>query len=91
LFISFCKSQLKQGGELIITTPYHGYLKNLMLSLLNKWDSHMDPLWLGGHIKLWSAKTLTKALINGGFSVVEFSGSGRMPYFWKSMIIKARI
>src|ERR1700761_8207063 len=34
-FISFCRQQLKQGGELIITTPYHGYLKNMMLSLFN--------------------------------------------------------
>ena len=90
-FINFCKNQLMPGGELIITTPYHGYLKNLTLSILNKWDSHMDPLWLGGHIKLWSKKTLTQALRNAGFEVVNFIGCGRVPYFWKSMMIKAKL
>lgn len=90
-FIGFCRQQLKQGGELIITTPYHGYLKNLALSIFNKWDSHMDPLWLGGHIKLWSRKTLTRVLTNAGFTIVAFKGCGRFPYFWKSMIIKARL
>ena len=90
-FTDFCKQQLKPGGELIVTTPYHGYLKNLTLSIFDKWDSHMDPLWLGGHIKLWSRKTLTKVLTNSGFTVTQFRGCGRFPYFWKSMIIKARL
>jgi 2-polyprenyl-3-methyl-5-hydroxy-6-metoxy-1,4-benzoquinol methylase len=90
-FINFCKQQLNPGGELIISTPYHGYLKNLMLSIFNKWDSHLDPLWLGGHIKLWSKKTLTNALTNAGFTIINFRGCGRIPYFWKSMIIKARL
>jgi 2-polyprenyl-3-methyl-5-hydroxy-6-metoxy-1,4-benzoquinol methylase len=90
-FIDFCKRQLGPGGEIIITTPYHGYLKNLVLSVFNKWDSHMDPLWLGGHIKLWSKKTLTKVITAAGFTVVTFKGCGRLPYFWKSMIIKARL
>ncbi|MEO6632771.1 MAG: class I SAM-dependent methyltransferase [Mucilaginibacter sp.] len=90
-FIDFCKQQLKPGGELIITTPYHGYLKNLTLSIFNRWDSHLDPLWLGGHIKLWSRETLTKVLTNSGFTVTQFRGCGRFPYFWKSMIIKARL
>ncbi|WP_295799487.1 class I SAM-dependent methyltransferase [Mucilaginibacter sp.] len=90
-FADFCKQQLKPGGELIVTTPYHGYLKNLTLSIFNKWDSHMDPLWLGGHIKLWSRKTLTKVLTNSGFTVIQFRGCGRFPYFWKSMIIKAKL
>jgi len=90
-FIGFCKNQLKPGGELIITTPYHGYLKNLTLGILNKWDSHLNPLWLGGHIKLWSRKTLTQALNNSGFEVISFVGCGRIPYFWKSMMIKAKL
>jgi len=89
-FAAFCRQQLQPGGELIITTPYHGYLKNVVLSIFNKWDSHMNPLWLGGHIKLWSRKTLTRALTDAGFSVMSFRGCGRIPYFWMSMIIKAR-
>ncbi len=90
-FINFCKEVIINGGEIIISTPYHGYLKNLLLSLFNKWDTHLDPMWHGGHIKLWSRKTLSNALINAGFTNIEFKGCGRVPYFWKSMIIKARL
>ncbi len=90
-FIDFCKKALQQNGELIISTPYHGYLKNLMLSIFNKWDSHLGPTWHGGHIKFWSRKTLSKLLIDKGFSIVDFKGCGRMPYFWKSMVIKAKL
>jgi 2-polyprenyl-3-methyl-5-hydroxy-6-metoxy-1,4-benzoquinol methylase len=90
-FINFCKQALSNGGELIISTPYHGYLKNLTLSLFNKWDTHLNPMWHGGHIKIWSRKTLSTALANSGFAVVEFKGCGRIPYFWMSMIIKAKL
>jgi 2-polyprenyl-3-methyl-5-hydroxy-6-metoxy-1,4-benzoquinol methylase len=90
-FISFCKAVISNGGEIIITTPYHGYLKNLMLSLFNKWDTHLDPMWRGGHIKFWSRKTLSKALVGASFTDIKFTGCGRMPYFWKSMIIKAKL
>jgi 2-polyprenyl-3-methyl-5-hydroxy-6-metoxy-1,4-benzoquinol methylase len=90
-FINFCKQQLRNGGEIIISTPYHGYFKNLMLSVFNKWDSHMNPRWLGGHIKLWSKKTLAKILTDAGFTIIDFKGCGRVPYFWMSMIIKAKL
>jgi 2-polyprenyl-3-methyl-5-hydroxy-6-metoxy-1,4-benzoquinol methylase len=90
-FINFCKQAIPNGGELIISTPYHGYLKNLALSLFNKWDTHLNPMWHGGHIKLWSRKTLSNALINADFTIVTFKGCGRIPYFYKSMIIKAKL
>jgi 2-polyprenyl-3-methyl-5-hydroxy-6-metoxy-1,4-benzoquinol methylase len=90
-FLVFCRQILNDKGEIIISTPYHGYLKNMALSIVGKWDNHFLPLWHGGHIKFWSKATLSKALNNAGFNVVDFKGCGRVPYFWKSMIIKARI
>ena len=81
---------LKPGGFLIISTPYHGYLKNMALSVLDGWDTHHTPLWHGGHIKFWSRKTLTSLLQGNGFKVVGFSGVGRLPYLWKSMILTAQ-
>lgn len=90
-FVAFCKKILPAAGELIISTPYHGYLKNLSLALLNKWDAHLDPSWHGGHIKFWSRRTLTNLLEKQGFKVTAFKGCGRLPYFWKSMIIKAEL
>jgi 2-polyprenyl-3-methyl-5-hydroxy-6-metoxy-1,4-benzoquinol methylase len=90
-FIDFCKNALQPNGELVISTPYHGYWKNLMLSIFNKWDAHLGPTWHGGHIKFWSRKTLSQLLMDKGFSIVTFKGCGRVPYFWKSMVIKARL
>ncbi len=87
LLPEFANKVLKEKGKLIITTPYHGFLKNLILSLLNKWDSHHTALWDGGHIKFWSKKTLTKLLNDNGFEVLEFKGVGRFSYLWKSMVL----
>lgn len=92
-YIEFCKNVLMQngGGEIILSTPYHGYLKNLVMAASGKLDDHFTVLWDGGHIKFWSRKTLTQLLEEFGFKVMEFKGSGRFPYLWKSMFIKARL
>ncbi len=90
-FVMFCKDILNAKGEVIFSTPYHGYLKNLVLSIFNKWDTHISPLWLGGHIKFWSRATLSLLLTNAGFTITDFKGCGRIPYFWKSMLIKAKL
>jgi 2-polyprenyl-3-methyl-5-hydroxy-6-metoxy-1,4-benzoquinol methylase len=81
---------LKPAGLLIVTTPFHGYLKNLALSLAGKWDHHHTALWHGGHIKFWSRMTLTKLLSDEGFVCEDFIGVGRLPLLWKSMIIVSR-
>lgn len=86
----FAHRVLRPGGHLIISTPYHGYLKNLLIALFDKWDSHHTPLWDGGHIKFWSRSTLTTLLEANGFRVVGFRGAGRVYGLWKSMIIVAR-
>ncbi len=86
----FAGKVLKQGGYFIISTPYHGYLKNIALALMNKWDFHHHPLLDGGHIKFWSQRTIDRLLNDNGFTTVGFLGVGRFPFFWKSMIIVSR-
>lgn len=87
----FAKSVLKPGGYLIVTTPYHGWLKNMLIVLTGKWDSHHTPLWEGGHIKFWSRRTLSILLEENGYRVTQFVGAGRMFGLWKSMILVARV
>jgi 2-polyprenyl-3-methyl-5-hydroxy-6-metoxy-1,4-benzoquinol methylase len=92
-YIQFCKGVLQKanGGEVIISTPYHGYLKNLSLAISGKLDEHFTTLWDGGHIKFWSKKTMTRLLEEQGFRVTDFIGCGRLPYLWKSMLVRATI
>jgi SAM-dependent methyltransferase len=78
---------LKGGGIAVVSTPYHGFLKNLVLSLANKWDFHHHPLRVGGHIKFWSRTTLTSLFQKESFRFVEFHGAGRLPFLWKSMVL----
>jgi 2-polyprenyl-3-methyl-5-hydroxy-6-metoxy-1,4-benzoquinol methylase len=80
---------LLKKGSLIISTPFHGYLKNLLISILDGWDFHFTSLWHGGHIKFWSKKTITMLLVNNKFKVISFNGAGRLPFLWKSMVITA--
>jgi len=80
---------LKPGGIAIICTPYHGYLKNLAISILDRWDDHHGVHFDGGHIKFFSVRTLT-ALISPSFAVEEMRFYGRFPGFWKNMICVAR-
>lgn len=81
---------LSPGGWLVLGTPYHGYLKNLALSVLNLWDAHHAPLWDGGHIKFFSVRTLSALVETAGFELKEFHFVGRAPWLWKNMICVGR-
>ncbi len=73
----------------MISTPYHSYLKNLVLAVTGMMDAHFTVLWDHGHIKFWSMPTLTKLLKEAGFNAVRFERVGRVPILAKSMIAVA--
>ncbi|MBN4060260.1 class I SAM-dependent methyltransferase [Planctomycetaceae bacterium AH-315-I19] len=79
---------LKPGGRLVCTTPFHGYVKNVLISATGKWDHHHKPLWDGGHIKFWSPQNLEELLREAGFSDVEWKGAGRFWPVWMSMVMR---
>ena len=90
-YMKLIRNILSHGGAVIVSTPYHGYLKNLVMALTNKMDNHFTVLWDGGHIKFWSRRSLTTLLTEFGFKVTKFKGSGRVPYLWKSMFVSAKL
>ncbi len=86
---SFAKtfiSLIAPGGIGVLSTPYHGYLKNVALALSGKMDGHFTALWPNGHIKFFSVKTLDKLLREAGASDIRFELVGRIPPLAKSMI-----
>ena len=89
-FVKNMFSVLRPGGYIILTTPYHGYLKNLTLSIANKWDKHFTVNWEGGHIKFFSQKTIKSLLESEGFKETIFNNAGRLPWLWKSMVCRAQ-
>lgn len=78
------------GGTVIVSTPYHGYWKNLAMAVTGKMDNHFTALWDNGHIKFWSMKTLSALLGEAGFTDIRFLRTGRIPAFAKSMIAIAQ-
>lgn len=89
-FISTVYDLVKPGGIAVMSTPYHGYLKNLALAALGKMDDHFMPLKEHGHIKFWSKSTLRTLLLDAGFDNIRFEYVGRIPVFAKSMIAVAQ-
>lgn len=81
---------LEPGGLAILSTPYHGYWKNLALAVTGKWDQHLTALWDHGHIKFWSAATISTLLVEAGFSAPTIDRVGRIPVLAKSMVVLAR-
>lgn len=89
-FAACVHSLLTPGGHALISTPYHGYLKNLALALTGKMDSHFTALWDHGHIKFWSRKTITALLQEVGLEVVRIRRIGRIQPLAKTMLVVAR-
>src|SRR6185503_5874977 len=73
-------SLLKPGGQVLLGTPYHGYLKNLALAVTGRMDSHFSVLHDGGHIKFFSVKTLSQLMIAHSFEGLSFTFYGRAPW-----------
>ena len=78
-------------GHVILTTPYHGYLKNLLLAVSGRLDRHWNPLHDGGHVKFFSRPSLNELLRRRGFVPTRFARVGRVPIVAKSMIVEARL
>jgi 2-polyprenyl-3-methyl-5-hydroxy-6-metoxy-1,4-benzoquinol methylase len=88
-FIEAARDALRPGGMFIVSTPYHGRLKNTLIAATDKFDAHVIALHNGGHIKFFSRATLTQLLTEHGFENVAFYGAGRLPWLWKSMVLTA--
>ena len=91
LFTKTAKALLEPGGMLILSTPYHGYWKNLAIAVVNGWDRHADPLRDDGHIKLWTERKMRQLLHENGFVRLKFARLGRIPALARVLFVCANV
>lgn len=78
---------LRPSGVLVLTTPYHGVVKNALIAPLN-FDRHFNPE--GSHIRFFTRRTLARVLERAGFSPLTWQGIGRLRPLWKSFFVVSR-
>lgn len=64
---------LRPGGKLLVTVPYHGYFKNVLIALF-KFDEHYTPS--NPHIRFYTKNTLGRIAREAGFADVRMETCG---------------
>jgi ubiquinone/menaquinone biosynthesis C-methylase UbiE len=80
LFEEFARI-LKRGGKIIITTPYYGFIKNLMIVLFG-FEKIFDPMT--PHIRFFTVRTLTKCLKQNNLKIEGVGYFGRFFPIWRA-------
>jgi len=66
---------LKDGGRLMLTVPYHGRLKNILIALF-AWERHFDPFF--AHYKFFTHKMMDTVLRSCGMEIEKIRYVGRL-------------
>lgn len=77
---------LKPGGKILITTPYHGLLKNLLIVIL-KFELIFDAK--GAHIRFFTKRSLSSCLIEVGLKPIKFDYFGRFYPLSRGILVLA--
>jgi len=86
-FLKEINRVLKKKGILILSTPYHGLIKNFVIALYN-FDKHYHPE--GDHLHFYTKQTLRGQLVRNGFIIKKLYLLGRIRPLAKSMFVVAK-
>jgi 2-polyprenyl-3-methyl-5-hydroxy-6-metoxy-1,4-benzoquinol methylase len=83
---------LAPGGKLLVTVPYHGVFKDVLIALF-KWDEHFSPA--NPHIRFFTRKTLAQLAAAAEFVEIETTTCGmnkpvRDLFVATNILLKAR-
>src|SRR6516164_8127999 len=79
---------LRAGGRLLLSTPAHGRLRMLALSLSGtRFDRHFDPR--ADHLRFYSRRSLARLLVDLGFREIEVRGEGGIPLAPRLLLVSA--
>jgi 2-polyprenyl-3-methyl-5-hydroxy-6-metoxy-1,4-benzoquinol methylase len=83
-FVSEISRIIKKEGVLILSTPYHGLIKNLVITGYN-FNKHYNPN--SDHLRFYTIKTLKSQLKRNNLYIDQFYLLGRIKPLAKSMFI----
>ena len=81
---------LRPGGLLVLSSPFHGYAKNLALALTGRFDLRWQAVDDNGRLRFFSHRTLMSLMSEFDFSDLHFETVGRIPMFARAMLVAAR-
>ncbi len=85
------REALGSEGHVILSTPFHGYFKNLALALTGKFDHHWQVGSDFGHIKFFSQRSLGAMARECGFDPIFWGRGGRLRPLAATMVMTGKI
>jgi 2-polyprenyl-3-methyl-5-hydroxy-6-metoxy-1,4-benzoquinol methylase len=85
--IEGAREALRPGGHIALSTPYHGVLKNIVVSLV-AFDRHFAAE--GDHIRFFTDGALERLFSSNGFQVKRIRHFGRVAPLWAGVFVWAR-
>jgi SAM-dependent methyltransferase len=86
-WLSEVRRVLAPEGTLLITTPFHGRLKNVAIALA-RFESHFDPV--GQHLRFYTRRSLRALLERFDFDRVQLRAVGGPPLLRRMLLASAR-
>lgn len=88
--VKLAAAKLQNGGIFVLSVPYGGCLKKLLITAREWWNLPRSVAWDGGPRRRWSKKYLTALLKSEGFTILEFIGVRNRCSQWEALILVAK-
>jgi len=84
--LSEIRRVLHTGGRLLLTTPYHGRVRDTAIALA-RFERHFDPL--GQHLRFYTRRSLRSTLEQFAFDDIRIVTDGGPPLLRQTLIARA--